>query len=481
LSVRYTRGKDKSSFKKMNKKVHILTLLLLLNACYIGAYAQNESASRLKSGLNQQLTAIEKYLAPYIQTSNFSGTILIENQGKTILEKSYGLADRELGTPNSVSMRFHIASMSMQFTAAAILRLVDEGKISLDEHIADFVPEIEGATDIRIRDLLNERSGLPDINGMPDYDEILKHHQTPESLVTKIEGKPLLFPAGTKFLHEEHSAYNLLALIIQKKTGLTFAAALKKLVFLPLGMDVSGADDDSISHFPNMAKGYETQGTYGLKDAANIHWSGKTGNGSVYTTATDEARWINALFEGRAFSKSSQYAMLDTTLPIGYGWFKKRSSRYGQFAYYMNGRAPGFSSFVLYLPDKQTAVIVLSNIYSSATTTIGYDVAAILFGLPYQQFQPKIPGPQPDELKLCAGTFQFEANFYQPNAKIALLADGPELNMRWPSGDVTPMIPLSQDHFLDRAYWVPAEIKRDTSGRPGELIYDSFKGKAIMP
>jgi CubicO group peptidase (beta-lactamase class C family) len=219
LSVRYTRGKDKSSFKKMNKKVHILTPLLLLNACYIGAYAQNESASRLKSGLNQQLTAIEKYLEPYIQTSNFSGTILIENQGKTILEKSYGLADRELGTPNSVSMRFHIASMSMQFTAAAILRLVDEGKISLDEHIADFVPEIEGATDIRIRDLLNERSGLPDINGMPDYDEILKHHQTPESLVTKIEGKPLLFPAGTKFLHEEHSAYNLLALIIQKKTG----------------------------------------------------------------------------------------------------------------------------------------------------------------------------------------------------------------------------------------------------------------------
>jgi Beta-lactamase len=83
---------------------------------------------------------------------------------------------------------------------------------------------------ITIRDLLTERSGLPDINALPNYDEILQRHQTPSSLIAEIKGRPLLFEPGSNFLHEEHSAYNLLALIVEKKTGLPFAAAVRRLV-----------------------------------------------------------------------------------------------------------------------------------------------------------------------------------------------------------------------------------------------------------
>jgi D-alanyl-D-alanine carboxypeptidase len=261
---------------------------------------------------NSTAAAIHTYLQPYAQSENFSGDVLVQKKGKVIFERAYGFADREQRIRNTPATRFHIASMSMQFTAAAVLRLVDTGSISLDQHVSDFVSGIEGADKITIRDLLTERSGLPDINALPNYDEVLQRHQTPASLIAKIEGMPLLFEPGSKFVHEEHSAYNLLALIVEKKSGLPFAAAVERLVFQPLDLTASGVDDDSLTHAIRMAKGYQPEGVYGVKAAAAIHWSAKTGNASVYTTAGDEARWVDALFSGHLLSAASRAAVLDT-------------------------------------------------------------------------------------------------------------------------------------------------------------------------
>jgi CubicO group peptidase (beta-lactamase class C family) len=209
---------------------------------------------------NSKAAAIDAYLQPYVHSGNFAGDVLVEKNGKVVFEKAYGFADKEHRIRNIAATRFHIASMSMQFTAAAILRLVDAGSISLDQHVGDFVPGIEGADKITIRDLLTERSGLPDINALPDYDDVLQHHQTPASLIAKIDGRPLLFEPGSKFLHEEHSAYNLLALIVEKKTGLPFAAAVDRSIFRPMGLTASGVDDDSMTQATYMAKGYELGG-----------------------------------------------------------------------------------------------------------------------------------------------------------------------------------------------------------------------------
>ncbi len=443
-----------------------LALVIGVAFCAVGSLAQSNSTA----------AAVNAYLQPYLHTGNFAGAVLIEKNGKVVFEKAYGLADREHRVGNTMATRFHIASMSMQFTAAALLRLVDTGSITLDDHVGDFVRGIEGADKITIRDLLTERSGLPDINAFPNYADVLQHHQTPASLIAKIEGRPLLFEPGSKFLHEEHSAYNLLALIVEKKTGLPFAAAVKRLIFQPVGLTASGVDDDSITHAMHMAKGYEPEGTYGLKPAASIHWSAKTGNASVYTTVGDEARWVDALFRGHQLSTSSREAVLDTSLRVGYGWFKDENQRFGQIAYYMNGRAPGFASFVLCLPHAHTTVVVLSNIYSSATTTIGYDIAALFLGLPYEPFRLQKRPPATTELKTCTGTFQFGPDFYQPNAKLALIAIGRDLFVRWPSGGDSALIPMERDHFIDRSYWADVKIKRDASGHPAGLLYDHYEG-----
>ncbi|PYV64215.1 MAG: hypothetical protein DMG97_35540 [Acidobacteria bacterium] len=131
---------------------------------------------------------------------------------------------------------------------------------------------------------------------------------------------------------------------------------------------------------------------------------------------------LDALFSGHVLSSASRTAVLDRSMRVGYGWFKSENKRFGETAYYMNGRAPGFASFVIHLPQAQTTVVVLSNIYSSATTTIGYDIAALSLGLSYRRFHVRVHPPSAAELKTCTGTFQFGPDFYQANAKLALTA-----------------------------------------------------------
>ncbi|HZL55751.1 MAG TPA: serine hydrolase domain-containing protein [Bryobacteraceae bacterium] len=425
--------------------------------------------------------AIDTYIQPYVRSGNLMGDVLVQRNGKVVFEKAYGFTDRERRVGNTNHTRFHIASMSMQFTAAAILRLADVGLIGLDDRVGDLVPAIDGANRISIRDLLTERSGLPDINALSDYNEILRHRQTPASLVLRIGGGRLLFEPGSRFLHEEHSAYNVLALIVERKTGLPFAAAVERLVFKPMGMPASGIDDDSEPRGSHMARGYAPEGASGLKLANPIHWSAKTGNGSAYATAADEARWVGELFHGDELSASSRNAVIDSSIPVGYGWFKSLDKRFSETAYYMNGRAPGFASFVLYLPNSRTTVVILSNVYSSATTTIGYDVAALSLGLPYKSFRVSDPAPGASELQTCTGSFLFGPDFYQVNAVLTSIVDGGELHLRWPSGEITSLIPVGRDRFIDRSYWVDVRIERNASGRPLMLFYDRFQGKATAP
>ncbi|PYT69946.1 MAG: hypothetical protein DMG39_17310 [Acidobacteria bacterium] len=428
---------------------------------------------------NSLVGRIDAYLKPYVQTGNFSGVVLAKQNWKLLFLNGYGFADRKDKIPSTFETRFHIASLSMQFTAAAALRLVDEGQLSLDTSVGEFVPGIKGAEKITVRDLLTERSGLPDINGLPDYNDILRQHQTPASLIAKIDGKELLFEPGTKFLHEEHSAYNLLALIVEKKTGLPFAAAVERLVFRPAGLRASGVDDDSIPADKKIAVGYRPEGVYGLSRAPAIHWSGKTGNASVVTTVMDESAWVDRLFGRKFLSASSREALLDSSLEVGYGWFKRVNKRFDEMTYSMNGRAPGFASFVLYLPREKVTVVVFSNIYSSATTAIGYDIAAIVRGLPYETFHTSDPPPSAAELGTCTGTFQFGRDFYQPNAQVALVTEGHELTLRWPEGSLSPLIPVGRDQFVDRAYWEQVKVERDAKGEPMGLAYGSFHGSAV--
>lgn len=419
---------------------------------------------------------MDGYIAPYVAGNNFSGVVLVSRKGEVIFQKAYGQAVIGHSVPNTPETRFHVASLSMQFTAAAVMRLVEADKFSLDTPIGKLLPGVDHGDAITVRELLTETSGLTDINGLPDYDEMLLHHQTPASLVAKISGKPLLFTPGSQYLHEEHSAYNLLALLVEKTSGLDFATALQNLVFLPLGMRDCGADDSSGNIIPRLAEGYAPEGVRGLARAPYLDWSAKTGNGSVYCSAGDEVRWVDALLHDRLLSARARKVILaESKSHVGYGWFVKPSKRFGVLAYYMNGRSPGYSSYLLHVPSQGLTVVILSNIYSSVTTEIGENLAAIAIGKPHEPATNPI-GLDKETLSGLRGSFRFGADFYQPGLLVLEVEDG-DLFLRWPDGRLSPLIPVGQDRFIDRAYWEDVRLVRDTQGKITRLDYDRFQSQ----
>jgi CubicO group peptidase (beta-lactamase class C family) len=440
----------------------------LLWACDLGA--QQTSIAK----------TIDAYILPYVATNNFSGQVLVRRGSQVLYEKSFGQADRELKQPVTPATRFHVASVSMQLTAAAVMRLIDSHKLTLDTRVSDVIPSIRGGDRITVRDLLQEQSGLSDINLRTDYSEILQHPQTPSSLVAYISDDTLLFPPGTGYVHEEHSAFNVLALIIERKTGLQFPHAMERLLFAPAGMQHSAVDDDADSCTGNAARGYAPFGVIDLNPAQHFYWSAKAGNASACTTARDEARFVTALFHGTLLSHRSRAIVVDTAGPgVAYGWFRRQNHRFREFTYYMNGRSPGFASFVMYLPREDLTVVALSNVYASVTSTIGYDVAAIVLGLPYKRLAIPTPLPSAESLGLTGLQFKFPADFYQPNATLAFEQKNSEMFLRWPSGNATPLIPIDRDNLIDRAYWEPVKIFRDPGGVPRSITYDHFEGSPI--
>jgi CubicO group peptidase (beta-lactamase class C family) len=452
--------------------VSLAGAIVLAGITGLGAVAPTASAQR-----ENMARAIDAYVQPYVETNNFSGQLVVMKGDDLLYERHPGWANRESRVPMTRDTQLHIASISTQFTAAAIMRLIDEGKLSLDTRVAEIVPGIRGGDAITMRHLLEQRSGLSDINARPDYTEILKHHQTPATLVAFVSGDSLQFEPGSRYVHEEHSAYNLLALIIEKKSGLPFAQAMQKLVFAPLAMSHSSIDDD-LGARGAVADGYDPKGVYDLVATTPIHWSAKSGNASVRTSAMDEARWVRRLFRGHAFGDATRAAIVDSAgVPFGYGWFRRPNKRFGEFAYSMSGRSPGFASYVIYLPREDVTVVAFSNIYSSATSDIANDIAAIALGVAYTPVALRKHPISPDSLGVNGARFTFPADFYQPNATLAFEVDGGELFLRWPSNDLSPVIPIDRDHAIDRAYWQAIAINRDSTGNATSISYDRFRGE----
>jgi CubicO group peptidase (beta-lactamase class C family) len=450
--------------------MRLLAILALVPAM-LGA-----NATPVAAGGPSIRETIDAYVEPYVRTNNFSGAVYVDRDGERQFLGMYGYADRAKRIFNTEQTRFHIASLSMQYTAAAFLRLVDSGKLSLDGSIASVAPNVTNARSITFRELLEERSGVADINGLPDYSQLVQAHQTPSSLVERIAGLPATRPPGSPYTSEEHSAYNILALAIEQATGLPFDEAVREVLLTPAVLPATGEDVDRQPRHASQAVGYQPVGTSGVEPAAAIAWSAKSGNGSSYTTIGNEAHFVAALLGGALLSDSSRHVMFDPSNVVGYGWFDRDSSRFSELAYSMNGRAPGFSSFVLYLPKEQLTVIVLSNIYSSATTQMGNDIAAIALGKPYVAFAPMQPPPSPAQLARSTGTFRFAADFFRPGAAITLRVAGDGLELDWGSGTVSPLIPVSNDRFIDRSYWETVSIERDRSGIPIALQYGTYRG-----
>ena len=335
----------------------------------------------MKTPLSVALTFCFLSCAPYARQSSLSGSIdalfsdfnqpgtpgaslaVIQN-GRVIYRKAYGLADVENTVPASTSTNYRLASVTKQFTATAILKLVDLGRLSLDSRLTDVLPGAPSyAHDVRIRHLLGHTSGLVDYEDfVPDTQTVQVLDADVLRLLSKID--TMYFPAGAKFRYS-NSGFAMLALVVEAVSGQPFALFLKQNIFEPLGMKHTVAFQNGISTVENRAFGHSrTDKGFVRTDQSNT--SAVLGDGGIYSSVEDLFKWDQELYAHRLISASLRQqsftpGMLNdgTQTKYGYGWYIEPYRNLSSV--YHTGSTRGFRNAVFRLPDHHLTVIILTN------------------------------------------------------------------------------------------------------------------------
>ena len=289
----------------------------------------------------------------------FSGAVLVSQHGKIVFDKAYGLADRARHTPNTPNTTFQIASMSKQFTAAAILVLQQRHKLSVRDRICTYIPGCPASwRPITIHMLLTMTSGIGHEDDV--YASLDASPMSLDQLIMLYERMPPLFTPGTQY-HYTSPGYTLLAYIVQKVSREPYATFMQQNIFGPLGMTRTKVD--VTTHPPSgHAVGYS-----GLDPRAYASLIGVFGSGDIWTTTGDLEKWDRSFSTTRLLSRASQQAMFTPWVQIpggsdqiwyGYGW-EIWQGVHLEISH--NGGNPGFHSYNHHLPDDHIDVIILTN------------------------------------------------------------------------------------------------------------------------
>lgn len=287
--------------------------------------------------------------------------VLVLHDGQAVFRRGYGLAVVEDGTAVTAASNFRLASVSKQFTAAAVLLLVEEGRLGLDQPARRWLPELPpAATSVTLRQLLSHTSGLPDYEDLMDPADSRQVHDA-DVLALLARADRLDFTPGTAYRYS-NSGYALLALIVGRASGQDFATFLQQRIFGPLHMTHTVAHQDGVDTVTARAYGYSwLDGRWQRTDQSTT--SAVLGDGGIYSSLDDLARWDAALYDDRLLSAASRRAMFSpataTTEPdvphYGFGW------RLNGRMQWHSGESIGFRNVILRYPDRQLTVIVLSN------------------------------------------------------------------------------------------------------------------------
>jgi CubicO group peptidase (beta-lactamase class C family) len=326
-------------------------------------------------------TAVDSVLRDYASPSGPGASVLIRRDGRTILARSYGLADVEAGVATTPQTNYRLASLTKQFTATAIMLLKEDGKLRYDDPIARFLPDLpQSARGVTIRMLLTHTSGLWAYEDfVPDSQTTQVHDADVPALIAHADSG--YFPPGSAYRYS-NTGYALLALIVERASGEPFARFLADRIFAPLGMTHTVAYESGVSTIANRAFGYTVDNGH-VTRTDQSSTSAVLGDGGIYTSLDDLAKWDAALDAHALVSESDQreaWTSAVTTsgarVGYGFGWFVDSASDGPRLRHY--GETRGFTNAILKIPARRLTIVILTN----RTGGTPWDLASAIAALP---------------------------------------------------------------------------------------------------
>ena len=328
----------------MNVRIRFVLLLALLSG-------------QAGCGVNHD-AEVARIFADYQGAGTPGAAVLVIQDGEAILTGTYGQARLEDGAPVNSATNFRLASVTKQFTAMSILMLVERGKLDLEDTLYDIFPGFaEFAKDITVTNLLQHTSGLLDYDDFVPSDSPTQVHDSDVLEMMKSTDHTYFVP-GSEYRYS-NSGYAVLAMMVEKFSGLSFPEFLKENIFDPVGMTNTVAFVDGVNEVPHRAYGY-TVGADKIGNTDQSPWSAVLGDGGIYSSLDDLYRWDQALYtDDLVSSEMLEKSWTPRFENYGFGW---RIDTYkGRTRYHHSGGTSGFRNYIERFPDEEFTIIVLTN------------------------------------------------------------------------------------------------------------------------
>jgi CubicO group peptidase (beta-lactamase class C family) len=358
----------------------------------------------LTSNAQEYGTKIDSLIEKALKINRFNGSVLVSKNGKIVYKKAFGYQNAEKKILNTTKTVYQIGSTTKEFTAAVILKLIENHQLSLDDKLSNYFPHFVRGNEITIKHLLTHTSGIYEILKDPVAFNAGTQSRSKEQMLSFFINKPLDFDPGTQYSYC-NSGYMLLGLIIEKVTGKPYEQVVKDFILKPLGMKHTGFDFAGLQS-PDKAVGYSKY-TKKIKEAA-VPWDSTStySAGSLYSTVEDLYRWHNGLLNYKVYNKTS---LEKATTPFleGYGLGCWIDMIYDKKVVSHGGNIFGFTGYFGRIQEEDVSIIILNNIFNRQIETIGLSILAILYDKPYSYF---------DEIKLMPDTLEKYVGEYEVSA-----------------------------------------------------------------
>jgi len=313
-------------------------------------------------------------------------SVAVVKNGRTVLAKGYGFADLENDVPATAETVYRIGSITKQFTSAAIMRLAEQGKLSLDDTLQKFLPDFPSQGNrVTVRHLLSHTSGIKSYTSLgPKWARVVRLDLAPDSVVALFANEPFDFRPGDEWRYD-NSGYFLLGMIIEKLSGKPYGQYLQDEFFTPLGLK-STIYCDQAPLIRHRAQGYAPRPGGGFINAEPLSMTQPYAAGSLCSTVNDLAAWTLALSSGKVVSPAS-YKLMTTpgTLNDGkaltYGFGLGIGALGGHRQVSHNGGINGFISELHHYPDDSLVTVVLTNTGALAAVQLERLIARRALGI----------------------------------------------------------------------------------------------------